>query len=63
MKKFISNFASNLLSKEDLKQIKGGYMDGCGSCMSFGGWELPCLAIGGPWGCRCATFNPLNGCG
>lgn len=65
MKKIISKLSSKLLSREDLKHIKGGeeYLDGCGSCITFGGTVLPCLAIGGPWGCKCANLNSNNLCG
>lgn len=63
MKRIVSKFATKLLSREDLKNIKGGEdeaLDGCGSCITFEGRVLPCLAI---FRCECPTGNRNNACG
>lgn len=36
MKKMVLNFAKNLLSKEEISKIKGGYGGSCGYCSSPG---------------------------
>jgi len=64
MKKIISNFSSKLLSREDLKSIKGGLesLEGCGQCMNNAGTILSCNGTVAT-GCCCSSGNDANLCG
>lgn len=65
MKKLISKFGDSLLSREELKRVKGGYNDNCGVCKDYivpkNWWESTsyCFRPSAPPGvsneCICST--------
>lgn len=62
MKKMISKFADSLLSREDLKMVKGGYggtLYKC--CLTSGDYACSsCVMISPGSGVSCSVGIPLN---
>jgi hypothetical protein len=55
MKKMISKFADSLLSREDLKRVKGGYGNGNVQCSYTACWGSDCFNISG----SCSSPDPV----
>ncbi len=66
MKKLISQFSDRLLSKEQLKTVKGGTQyctcDGTLQPLTWPTCEQQCSAGGGGYGELCQQPNPPFGC-
>lgn len=66
MKKIILNFNDNILTRDDLKKIKGGTQDesleGCGTCMDFDQKIWTCNGTPDT-GCCCNSGSDNNICG
>lgn len=64
MKKMISKFADSLLSREDLKRVKGGYGGGTlfKCCMTSGDYECSSCVLISPGNQATCSFGILQNC-